>query len=147
MHTHTTTIFPSRLPTFRHLPRTIDQAGHRRVIAVSTAAIRVCRVRPSVGFVLLPRDGGVRPSGRDTVRGSGGGANTRERGTSSPGSMGLCTMNQFFPLYRTTASAPSVVHIYMRVHVCTIIICSVGRLHTAHKRVTKYARINKYIYR
>jgi len=129
MHTHTTTIFPSRLPTFRHLPRTIDQAGHRRVIAVSTAAIRVYRVRPSVGFV-LPRGGGVRPSGRDTVRGSGGGggANTRARGTSSPGSMGLCTMNQFFPLYKTTASAPPVVHIHMRVHVCTIIICSAGRL-------------------
>lgn len=37
-HTHThTTIFPSRLPTFRHLPRTTaaatTQSGHRRVIA------------------------------------------------------------------------------------------------------------------
>lgn len=34
-HTHTT-IFPSRLPTFRHLPRTTaTQSGHRRVIAAA----------------------------------------------------------------------------------------------------------------
>lgn len=35
----TTTIFPSRLPTFRHLPRTTGQASHRRVIAVATAVV------------------------------------------------------------------------------------------------------------
>lgn len=51
---HTTTIFLSRLPTFRHLPRTTSQAGLRRVIA--TAAAVTAAAVASVRFVLLTSD-------------------------------------------------------------------------------------------
>jgi len=125
MHTHTTTtIFPSRLPTFRHLPRTTGQASHRRVIAVATTVVAYRGGRPSV--LCYYRAAAL---GRDIVRGNGGDANTRARGTSSPGSMGLCTVNQFFPLYSAPASAPP---LHTRIYVYTIIIiiiiiCSAGR--------------------
>lgn len=72
----------------------------------------------NAGLAMRPADGGGRGKeasrmGRRAVRrmqrmeGISGGADTRARATSSsPGSMGLCTMNQFFPLYvRTRAAA------------------------------------------
>lgn len=96
-----TTIFPSRLPTFRHLPRTTGRAGNRRVIATAAAAGATAAVA-SVRFVFAAA-AAVHIYGRvwriSAAAAAGQrGAGARTRGTSSPGSMGLCTMNQFFPL-------------------------------------------------
>lgn len=95
----TTTIFPSRLPTFRHLPRTTrpGQASQRRG-PIAVVAARELAAR----FYSIPMMRRRHKTVHTHTR--------RAHGTSSAGStMGLCTMNQFFPrcaLYAPVSAPP-----------------------------------------
>lgn len=84
-HTHTTQQQQFTRQGYQHFdtspaPPVIIQSDHRRVMV----AVRLFCVTIHLLY--------SRGIGGGTARGS-----ERARGTSSPGSMGLCTMNQFFP--------------------------------------------------